>query len=56
MSLIGTNPTHLYGYGGFKISMLPSYQPVMGKCWLEQGGVYVIANIRGGNEFGKNLI
>ena len=48
----GTNPTHLYGYGGFKISMLPSYAAVTGKAWLEKGGVYVVANIRGGNEFG----
>ena len=48
----GNNPTLLYGYGGFEISMLPSYRPVAGAAWLEKGGVYVIANIRGGGEFG----
>ena len=50
--LDGTNPTLLYGYGGFQISMTPSYSPVWGKLWLEQGGVYALANIRGGGEFG----
>jgi len=48
----GIAPTLLYGYGGFQISMTPSYVPVAGKLWLEHGGVYVIANIRGGGEFG----
>ncbi|MGZ3805519.1 MAG: prolyl oligopeptidase family serine peptidase [Pseudobdellovibrionaceae bacterium] len=48
----GKNPTLLYGYGGFQISRTPSYSPVMGKEWLEKGGVYVMANIRGGGEFG----
>jgi prolyl oligopeptidase len=48
----GSNPTLLYGYGGFQISMLPTYSPVLGKLWLEQGNVYVLANIRGGGEFG----
>jgi len=48
----GKNPTLLYGYGGFEISMLPSYRPGVGAAWLEKGGVYVIANIRGGGEFG----
>jgi prolyl oligopeptidase len=48
----GKNPTLLYGYGGFEISMLPTYRPVVGAAWLEKGGVYVLANIRGGGEFG----
>ncbi|MFZ6654213.1 prolyl oligopeptidase family serine peptidase [Undibacterium sp. TJN19] len=48
----GNNPTLLYGYGGFQISMTPSYSGGIGKSWLEKGGVYVVANIRGGGEFG----
>lgn len=48
----GTNPTLLYGYGGFEISMSPSYSTTLGNSWLEKGGVYVLANIRGGGEFG----
>ncbi len=48
----GAAPTLLYGYGGFSISMLPSYLGTTGKLWLERGGVYVLANIRGGGEFG----
>jgi prolyl oligopeptidase len=48
----GTAPTLLYAYGGFDISMLPGYLATTGKLWLEQGGVYVLANIRGGGEFG----
>jgi prolyl oligopeptidase len=48
----GTNPTLLYGYGGFEVSMLPGYSGGIGTGWLEQGGVYVVANIRGGGEFG----
>jgi prolyl oligopeptidase len=48
----GNNPTLLYGYGGFEVSMRPSYSAVTGSSWLEQGGVYVLANIRGGGEFG----
>src|SRR5690606_20662588 len=51
-TLDGSNPTLLYGYGGFQISMTPSYSPIVGKDWLERGGVYVVANIRGGGEFG----
>lgn len=50
--LDGSNPTLLYGYGGFMISMTPGYAAVAGKLWLERGGVYVVANIRGGGEFG----
>ena len=45
-------PTLLYGYGGFEISMLPSYLSLSGPAWLARGGAYVIANIRGGGEFG----
>jgi prolyl oligopeptidase len=48
----GTNPTLLYGYGGFEISMTPAYSAGIGASWLERGGVYVLANIRGGGEFG----
>lgn len=52
LKLDGSNPTLLYGYGGFRISMLPGYNPAVGAAWLERGGVYVLANIRGGGEFG----
>ena len=48
----GSNPTLLYGYGGFQSSLLPGYSANVGKLWLERGGVYVIANTRGGGEFG----
>jgi prolyl oligopeptidase len=48
----GSTPTILYGYGGFLVSMLPSYMALAGKAWLERGGTYVVANIRGGGEFG----
>jgi prolyl oligopeptidase len=48
----GTAPTLLYGYGGFEIPLVPGYNPVSGVAWLERGHVYVIANIRGGGEFG----
>jgi prolyl oligopeptidase len=50
--LDGSNITLLNGYGGFEIPMLPTYNPVIGAAWLERGGVYVLANIRGGGEFG----
>ena len=50
--LDGGTPTLLFGYGGFRISKPPAYLPEMGKLWLERGGAYVIANIRGGGEFG----
>ncbi len=52
VELNGANPTLLYAYGGFQISMNPSYSGTIGKLWLERGGVYVLANIRGGGEFG----
>jgi len=48
----GTNPTLLYAYGGFEVSVTPSYNATVGAAWLERGGVYVVANIRGGGEFG----
>jgi prolyl oligopeptidase len=50
--LDGSNPTLLYGYGGFEVSQLPQYSAGVGSSWLERGGVYVVANIRGGGEFG----
>ncbi len=50
--LDGSNPTLLYGYGGFEVSLLPRYSATRGITWLEKGGVYVVANIRGGGEFG----
>jgi prolyl oligopeptidase len=52
LPLDGKNPTLLYGYGGFEVSEVPVYSPVQGAAWLERGGVYVVANIRGGGEFG----
>jgi prolyl oligopeptidase len=52
MALDGNNPTLLYAYGGFEISMTPSYAVTQGAAWLERGGVYVLANLRGGGEFG----
>jgi prolyl oligopeptidase len=48
----GANPTILYAYGGFQISETPAYSALVGKLWLERGGVFVVANIRGGGEFG----
>jgi prolyl oligopeptidase len=50
--LDGSNPTILYGYGGFEQAMLPNYSGTIGAAWLEQGGVWVLANLRGGGEFG----
>lgn len=52
MKLDGSNPTLLYGYGGFEISLTPGYSGGMGRAWLDKGGVYVVANIRGGGEYG----
>jgi prolyl oligopeptidase len=52
MQLDGSNPTLLYGYGGFEISLTPGYSGGVGKGWLEKGGVYAVANIRGGGEYG----
>ena len=48
----GQNPTILYAYGGFQVSETPSYSGTNGKLWLERGGTFVLANIRGGGEFG----
>ncbi|WP_445489155.1 prolyl oligopeptidase family serine peptidase [Rhodopseudomonas sp. RCAM05734] len=45
-------PTILYGYGGFEVSLTPSYLGIIGRLWLEHGNVYALANIRGGGEFG----
>ncbi|MET0232993.1 MAG: prolyl oligopeptidase family serine peptidase [Rhodanobacteraceae bacterium] len=47
-----SNPTLLYGYGGFEVSEVPAYSGTVGRSWLERGGVYVVANIRGGGEYG----
>jgi prolyl oligopeptidase len=52
MARDGANPTLLYAYGGFEIPLTPAYSSVTGAAWLERGGVYVVANIRGGGEFG----
>ncbi|BBD80732.1 prolyl endopeptidase [Aerosticca soli] len=48
----GAHRTLLYGYGGFEVALLPSYSGSIGRAWLERGGVYVVANIRGGGEYG----
>jgi prolyl oligopeptidase len=50
--LDGTNPTLLYGYGGFRISQLPEFS-LAASFWLEHGGIYAVANLRGGNEYGE---
>jgi prolyl oligopeptidase len=52
IKLDGNNPTLLYAYGGFEASETPTYSATTGKLWLENGGVYALANIRGGGEFG----
>jgi prolyl oligopeptidase len=52
MKADGANPTLQYGYGGFEIALTPNYSGSIGRAWLEHGGVYVIANIRGGGEYG----
>ena len=52
MQLNGRNPTILYGYGGFNISTTPSFSPAR-IAWLEQGGIYCLANLRGGSEYGE---
>ncbi len=52
MKYDGTNPTLLNAYGGFEVSETPTYSAVRGKLWLERGGVFALANIRGGGEFG----
>ena len=52
LKLDGSNRTLLYGYGGFEVSLLPYYSGSVGRAWLDRGGVYVVANIRGGGEYG----
>jgi len=52
MKLDGSNRTLLYGYGGFEVSLQPHYSGSIGRAWLDRGGVYVVANIRGGGEYG----
>jgi len=52
LALDGNAPTLLYGYGGFEVPMMPYYMDNFGPQWLEKGGVFVVANIRGGGEFG----
>lgn len=52
LELNGKNPTILYGYGGFNVSLTPSFS-VTRAVWLEQGGIYAVANLRGGGEYGK---
>ncbi|HWU56262.1 MAG TPA: prolyl oligopeptidase family serine peptidase, partial [Rhizomicrobium sp.] len=52
--LKGPAPTILYGYGGFEVSLTPSYSANFGRLWLTHGGIYVVANIRGGGEFGPS--
>ncbi len=51
-TLHGPAPTVLYGYGGFEVSLTPAYSANFGRLWLSHGGIYVVANIRGGGEFG----
>ena len=52
LELNGKNPTILYGYGGFNISLTPSFS-ITNAVWMEQGGVYAVPNLRGGGEYGK---
>jgi len=52
LKLDGSHPTLLYGYGGYGVNMTPSFAGAMRRVWLDAGGVYVIANIRGGGEYG----
>ena len=53
VALDGSNPTYLYGYGGFNISMTPGFSATR-LVWLERGGIYAVANLRGGGEYGKS--
>ncbi len=53
LKLDGSNPTYLYGYGGFGASVLPAFSPT-NVVWMEHGGVYAVANLRGGGEYGED--
>lgn len=53
LKLDGQNPTYLYAYGGFNISMTPSFS-IANMLWLENGGVYAMPNLRGGGEYGED--
>ena len=53
LELNGQNPTILYGYGGFNISLTPSFS-IVNAVWMEQGGIYAVPNLRGGGEYGKD--
>ena len=52
VELTGKNPTILYGYGGFNVSLTPSFS-IVNAVWMEQGGIYAVPNLRGGGEYGK---
>jgi prolyl oligopeptidase len=52
IELNGKNPTILYGYGGFNVSLTPSFS-ITNAVWMEQGGIYAVPNLRGGGEYGK---
>jgi prolyl oligopeptidase len=52
LQLDGSNPTYLYGYGGFGVSLTPNFSPAH-VVWMERGGVYAVANLRGGGEYGE---
>jgi prolyl oligopeptidase len=53
LNLNGSNPTYLYGYGGFDISITPAFSPA-NAVWMEMGGVFAVANLRGGGEYGED--
>nr|WP_051092559.1 prolyl oligopeptidase family serine peptidase [Jongsikchunia kroppenstedtii] len=51
---VAAGPTLLYGYGGFEVSLTPDYSAIAGRSWISRGGIYVVANIRGGGEYGPD--